>query len=285
MSDLTRARLYIALAYALALIAALMTGWLLRGRNPIVVAAAADLVATVVVFAFSVRTDNSSVYDPYWSVAPLPIVVYWASLGAGGVRPILVGVLVFAWGARLTVNWGRRWRGYHDEDFRYVEIRTRSGRAYWPASLGGIHLMPTIWVFLGLVPVFPALTVARRLNLLDGLAALVTLAAITIETLADRQLRTYLRTRTDPTGILCTGLWSRCRHPNYLGEVLFWWGLFLFGMAARPEWVWSIIGALSITVLFVAVSVPWMDRRMLARHPEWAEHMRRTPGLLPWFRS
>jgi steroid 5-alpha reductase family enzyme len=274
----------VALAHASALAAAVAVAWAVRGSHPIAVAAAADLAATLVVFAFSVRYGNSSVYDPYWSVAPIPIVLYWASLGSGiGGREVAVVALVCAWGIRLTGNWVARWRGLGDEDFRYVEIRKRTGRAYWPASLVSIHLMPTAWVFLGLLPLYPALSApGRPPGALDAAAFAVTGLAIALEAAADGQLRTFLRSRREPGAMLETGLWAVSRHPNYLGEVLFWWGLWLFGLAASPGWAWTIVGPASITLLFLLVSVPWMDRRMLSRHPAYAERMRAVPGLFPW---
>jgi steroid 5-alpha reductase family enzyme len=194
----------------------------------------------------------------------------------------LILALVALWGVRLTGNWAARWRGIGDEDFRYQEIRRRTGRLYWPASLVSIHLMPTIWVFLGLLPLYPALARPNPITVLDVNALVVTAAAIAIEAAADRQLRVFLRTRRDPEAVLDKGLWARCRHPNYLGEVLFWWGLYLFGVAAEPAWAWSGVGPLSITLLFVFVSVPWMDRRLLLRHPAWAQTMKSLPALLPW---
>jgi steroid 5-alpha reductase family enzyme len=272
----------VALAYAVALAAALAVGWALRDRHPIFVAAAADLLATLIVFGFSVGYDNSSLYDPYWSVAPLPIVLCWSAAGGLGLRPFLILVLVALWGVRLTGNWVARWRGIDDEDFRYQEIRRRTGRLYWPASLVSIHLMPTIWVFLGLLPLYPALARPSPIAVLDVAALVVTAAAIAIEAMADRQLRAFLRTRRDPEAVLDKGLWAYCRHPNYLGEVLFWWGLYLFGLAAEPAWAWSVVGPLSITLLFAFVSVPWMDRRLLLRHPAWAQTMNFLPALLPW---
>ena len=277
-------QVFVAAAYLAALLAALTVGHACTGIHPIWIAALGDVAAALVVFAFSVGLDNSSVYDPYWSVAPLPIALYWAASAEGGgfgLRQVLILSLLAIWGARLTANWALRWRGPADEDFRYVEIRAKTGKAYWPASLASIHLLPTAWVFLGLVPIFPALN-RPGLAILDIAAALVTGLAIAVEAIADHQLRRYLRSPHDKDGILDSGLWSRCRHPNYLGEILFWWGLFLFGMAAHPGWIWSIIGPLAITLLFVFVSVPWMDRRMLSRHPAWAEHMKKTPALLPW---
>jgi steroid 5-alpha reductase family enzyme len=275
----------VALAYVVALAVAIAVGWALRERSPLVITAAADVAGTAAVFAFSVLCNNSSVYDPYWSVAPIPIVLYWFSLNQGEpvLRSFLALGLVCLWGLRLTANWVARWRGISDEDFRYAEIRGRTGRFYWPASFVSIHLMPTIWVGLGLLPLFPALaTAGRPFGWLDVLAVIVTLGAIAIEAVADLQLRRFLRRRTDESAVLQTGLWGICRHPNYLGEVSFWWGLYLFGIAASPSWAWSGFGPLSITLLFVTVSIPWMDRRMASRHPAWTERMRTSPALIPF---
>lgn len=276
----------LAVAYAAALAAALAVAWALRGRHPVLVAAAADAAATGVVFAFSVLHDNSSIYDPYWSVAPVPIALYWASLddgGGSGLRRAWVLAIVCLWGLRLTANQLSRWGGLGDEDFRYVELRARSGSWYWPLSLVGVHLLPTIWVFLGLLPVFPALAgPGRAWRALDAAAVAVAGGAVLLEAVADRQLRAFVRGRHDPAAVLDTGVWGACRHPNYLGEILFWWGLFLSGVAAAPGWAWTMVGPLAITLLFVFVSVPWMDRRMAARHPAWVERLRTTPALLPW---
>ena len=247
----------------------------LPGRHPLLVTAVADVAATLVIFAASVRHDNSSIYDPYWSVAPVPIAAWWLSLaapGASAARGWLAAALVLTWATRLTANCMVRWSDLGEEDFRYVEIRRRTGRAYWPASLFTIHLFPTGWVFLGLVPLFPALALpSRPLGWIDAAAALVTGGAVLIEALADLQLRRFLAARTDPGAVLRAGLWRVVRHPNYLGEVLFWWGLWLFGLAADPAWWWTVAGPLAITALFLFVSVPWMDRRMEARHPGWIE--------------
>jgi len=278
----------VTLTYAIALAAGLAVGWTLRGFHPVVVAALADVAATAVVFAFSVGYGNSSFYDPYWSLAPIPIAAYWASLNPDGaeVRQLLALLLVTVWGVRLTANWVVRWQGTDDEDFRYREIRERTGRWYWPASFFSIHLMPTAWVFLGLLPLYPALArPAPGLGVLDGLATAVTVTAIALETVADVQLRRFLRSRREKAAILDTGLWAVSRHPNYFGEVLFWWGVFLFGLAAAPAWWWTAVGPLSITLLFALVSIPWMDRRMLSGHPAWANHRRATSSLVPWPRK
>lgn len=249
-------------------------------------ALAADLVATAVVFAFSVALDNSSMYDPFWSVAPIPVVLYWA-MAPGGEQAVpsrqgLAVLLVVFWGLRLTANQMSRWHGLADEDFRYVDIRRKTGRLYWPASLFGLHLFPTAWVFLALLPVWASVNgPGRPLGWLDAVGFLVAAAAIAIETAADLQLRRFMSSRRERGATLDTGVWGWCRHPNYLGEIGFWWGLWILGFAARPGWWWSAVGPLAITLLFAFASIPMKDRRMLENHPEYADRMKRTSALLP----
>lgn len=255
--------------------------------HPLWVGAAADTAATVAVFAFSVAFDNTSVYDPYWSVAPIAIAPWLATRPEAAAAPLarqaLVITLVTLWGLRLTYNWGVGYPGLGHEDWRYAEMRGKAGRAYWLVSLFGFHYFPTVLVYLGCVPLYSALTSARPLGLLDALAALVTLSAIAIEALADEQLRAFRKKRRTPSEMLDTGLWALSRHPNYFGEVLFWWGLFLFAIAAGTGPLWTIAGAAAITALFLFVSIPMLDRRSAERRPEYKEYMRRVSALVPWF--
>jgi steroid 5-alpha reductase family enzyme len=275
-----------AMAYVAALLAAVYVGRTVFDMHPLVVAGAADLAATVVIFTFSVAYDNSSFYDPYWSVAPPCLAVYWV-LGAPGdvstTRQTLVLLLVFAWGIRLTANWLRGWHGLTHEDWRYVQLREQTGGAYWLASFVGLHLMPTVVVLLGCLPLF--LAVARGtapIGWLDLLATAVTGTAIAIETIADLQLHRF-RATAAPGSTLGTGLWAYSRHPNYFGEALFWWGLWLFGTAAGPAPWWLVAGAAAITAMLFFVSIPLIDDRMRASRPDYAERVARVSALVPWF--
>ena len=278
------------LAYVVAAVVAGAAGWLaaavLGRRDPLLVALSGDLAATVTVFAFSVAWDNTCVYDPYWSVAP-PLLALWFAfrpLGAAD-RPRLwvVLALVALWALRLTWNWARGWQGLGQEDWRYADVRARTGDAYWPASFFALHLMPTLVVFLGCLSLYAALARGTRpFGWLDVVAAVVTFFAVALEAAADGQLRRWTRSRPAPGLTFSVGLWRWSRHPNYFAEVLFWWGLALFGIAAAPFRWWMLLGPVAITALFLGVSVPLMDRRMLARHPSYAERLKRVSGLVPW---
>jgi steroid 5-alpha reductase family enzyme len=284
----SRSFLWILAAYAAGFAAAAATArWIVPGAPTLTLVAWADLAATVAVFLFSAAANNSSVYDPYWSVAPLVIAPWIAArpeaAGAPTARQILVVGLVYAWGLRLTYHWTRNFAGLAHEDWRYVDIRKKVGRLYWLASFAGLHLFPTIQVYMGCLPLLPALTSTRPLGPLDAVATLVTLGAVVIEAVADEQLRAFrLRKDKDPDEIMATGLWSWSRHPNYFGEVSFWWGLFLFGLAGDPGAIWTGAGAVSITLMFALFSIPALDKRSAARRPAYAEHMKRVSAIVPW---
>jgi steroid 5-alpha reductase family enzyme len=282
----TVGRLVSGVTYVVALGAAVLVVDVAGASHPLAALGLGTLVATVVVFAASVVTDNSSMYDPYWSLQPVAIAGYylWTGWGGLGARQIMVTILVVLYALRLTSNFYRDWPGLGKEDFRYAAFRARFGRAYWPVSFAGVHLFPTIMVYLGCLPLYAVTrSGAAGLNWLDAGRVVVLLGAIVLAFVADEQLRVF---RSDPRNrgrSILTGLWAYSRHPNYLGEVATWWGLWLFGLAAGLVWWWTVVGAAAITALFVFASVPMMEKRALATREGYREYRERTPMLLPAF--
>lgn len=284
---MAKAFLLVIAAYALAGAAAIGVGIWFRAQSPVVVVALADLAATIVIFVFSVITSNSSMYDPYWSVAPVPIALFWllqpGSNGFANPRHVLIFALLCLWATRLTTNWAIQWRGLGHEDWRYRDIRKQTGIFYWPVSFLGIHLMPTVLVFLGSLALWPTLSdLNTQLTWLDVVAALVMLTAVLIEGTADWQMRRFRRKSGATRQVIPPGLWSLSRHPNYFGEVLFWWGLYLFVPLAYPNFWWVIIGPLAILLLFLGTSIPLMERHLLAGHPTYREYQKRVSAFFPW---
>jgi len=229
--------------------------------------ALANIVATLLVFLFSTLTKNASIYDPYWSLIPILTVFYWF-------RPLLVFhgatvyhwiviALVAVWGIRLTINWILRWKGIKDEDWRYTQLREKTKKWFPMANLWGIHLMPTILTFLGSLPLYFFYDVYSKPNVpLFVMAALITFSAIIIETVADYQLRQFRNQAHVKNKMLNSGLWRSFKHPNYLGEVVFWWGIYLFGLSINTAYWRLFLGPVAITFLFVFVSIPMMDQHL-----------------------
>ena len=252
--------------------------------HPLIAIAAADLAATIFIFLISVSVNNSSIYDPYWSVKPLVIAgyYYFSVTPEISARESVVLALVFLYSLRLTSNFYRDWPGLAKEDFRYVNFRKKFPGGYWGISFLAVHFFPTVMVYLGCLPMFAIFTAETSpLNILDLAGTVVLLSAVIYAFVADEQLRRFKETPANHGRTIGSGLWSLSRHPNYLGEISTWWGLFLFALAAGGEWWWTGAGALAITLLFVFASIPLMEERMLATRPDYAEYRKRVPSLLP----
>jgi steroid 5-alpha reductase family enzyme len=246
----------------------------------------ADVIATTVVFIFSVYFRNSSVYDPYWSVVPPVIAIYLIKLFPDGneIRQILLLVLFCFWSVRLTTNWWRGWKGMKHQDWRYTSIAEKTGKFYWPVSFLGIHFMPTIFVFLGCLPLWYALSSSEPFNIFDVIAAIFTFSAIVIEWISDEQLIKFRKTSSGES-FINTGLWAVSRHPNYLGEISFWGGVFLFAVSAtgfiHSTGLWTGIGFISMVILFKFISIPLMENRNITRKPGYLDYCKKVPALFP----
>ncbi|MBQ9703934.1 MAG: DUF1295 domain-containing protein, partial [Clostridia bacterium] len=90
----------------------------------------ADTVATIVCFIFSLIFKNSSVYDPYWSVAPIVILVGYSIVNGLNILGVLTLIAVCYWGIRLTANWTYTFKGLTHQDWRYTMLCEKTGKLY-----------------------------------------------------------------------------------------------------------------------------------------------------------
>jgi len=243
---------------------------------------AADCAATLVVWGFGLKWRNVSVYDPYWSVAPPVILTAWAFYKHCFTVPaILLLVAVWYWGTRLTLNWAYTFKGIDHEDWRYTRYReSLSPFRFHIVNFFGLNYFPTLIVFAAMLPgllVFDS-TAPAGAGIWAGFA--MCLAAPTIQLIADSQIHRF---RVSNPGRYCDiGLWKHGRHPNYFGEILMWWGVWVMyvsleGLSTRP---WLVLGALAMTAMFLFISIPMMERRQLQNKPGYAEYRSRTRILI-----
>lgn len=253
-------------------------------ENPYWALGAGYLAATAVIYASACLTNNGSMFDAYWSVIP-PLGAVWMAVNApNGIdrtRTILVLVVLMVWGVRLTLNWVRGWTGLGHEDWRYLDMYAKSSSPPWLISLFGVHLFPTLMLWLGSLAFVVALTRSgNALGVLDYLAAVVGISAAVIELIADEQMRAFGRNKT-PGAIMESGLWRFSRHPNYFGEILLWLSLFIFALATGIGFWWTGIGVVAMLAMFLGASIPMLDGRSEARRPAFADYRRRTSALIP----
>lgn len=265
-----------------------ITTWILVSDLPEVLRfLAADLAMTVVCFAFSLVKRNSSVYDAFWSVIPFYFVLAWIILNMGdlSIWAWISFAVVSLWSWRLTLNWVRSWTDFSHEDWRYVNLARQTGKWYPLVNFSGIHLFPTLMVFAGMWPLFYVVD-GELMNVgLFLLGTVISLTGIALQFFADNELARFRR-RPNPKKdeILQAGLWAVCRHPNYLGEMMFWIGLAFIGVSHGAPLV-TLVGAVAMILMFQFVSIPMKEKRMVNSRPEWAEYCSRVPKLLPKLRA
>lgn len=105
---------------------------------------------------FSTILVNSSVYDAYWSLTPMVMIIWlWISEKAFSPMQILFFIAFNLWAIRLTLNWVHVFTDFSYEDWRYRKFRDESNRVLWPIiNFWGIHMMPTLVVFAGMLPIY-----------------------------------------------------------------------------------------------------------------------------------
>lgn len=243
----------------------------------------ADLAMTLFVFACSLYYRNSSVYDAYWSVIPFYFVLALLAIYRDdlGWEQYAAAAVVSLWSWRLTLNWRRSWPGFDHEDWRYRDMAASSGKWYPLVNFLAIHLIPTLMVFGGMLPVF--FVFSQELSslglLIAGLA--VSLSGTALEFFADNTLAAFRRRADRPAGqVLSEGLWGKCRHPNYLGEMLFWAGLALAGQAFSAPW-YASLGLAAMLLMFAFASIPMKEARMASRYKDFEAYKAATPMLIP----
>ena len=237
----------------------------------------ADIAATVAIYIMSLITDNASFYDPYWSVQPIVILPLAAAYFRSPGCAVIIAVVAF-WAVRLTANWAYTFMGLSFMDWRYQQIKEKTKKLYPLVNFAGIQMVPTLIVFACILPAikFFELHAAFDPKMLIG-AAICVFAAV-LQLISDIQMHTYRKNRTTP--FISTGLWKYSRHPNYLGEILMWWGLYICVVLAEPSlWIYGF-GALANTLMFLFISIPLADGRQ-SRKEGFAEYKKRTRMLLP----
>jgi steroid 5-alpha reductase family enzyme len=234
-------------------------------------------------FLISLFRRRNDVADVAWGLGF--VLLAWTSFflsGGSGARGVLAGILVCIWGLRLSWHIHARHRG-KPEDFRYMAWRREWGKWFYARSYVQVYLLQGALLFLVALPV---LLINRSpggaLGTLEVMGVCVWLFGFLFEAVGDAELARFTRDPLNRGKILQSGLWRYTRHPNYFGEVVQWWGIWVVAVGVPGGW-FGIVGPLTITFLILKVSgIPMLEKKM-AENPDFAEYTRRTSVFLPWF--
>ena len=246
---------------------------------------AAVMAMMFAVWLFSLLKRDASIVDVFWGLGF--VVVAWLTfLKADGYlgRKVLITVLTTLWGLRLALyicirNWG------HGEDSRYQAWRAQYGARFWWVSLFTVFGLQGVllWTISLTLQVGQISAIPAKLVMLDLLGMIIWAVGFIFEAVADWQLYRFKADPENKGKVMNKGLWAYTRHPNYFGESLVWWGLFIITLAT-PGSTWVVISPLLITFLLVKVSgVTLLEKTIVDSRPEYADYIKSTSSFIPWF--
>jgi steroid 5-alpha reductase family enzyme len=193
----------------------------------------------------------------------------------------LVVALVSLWGLRLSgyLTWRNLGKG---EDYRYRAMREKRGKSYVWQSLFIVFGLQGAIMWIVSLPVQASQVSAASLGLWDAAGVLLWTAGWLCETIADVQLARFKARPQNKGQVLDRGLWRYTRHPNYFGDFLVWWGIYLVAVGSGAYW--TVISPLLMSVLLRRVSgVTLLESTLKETKPGYAAYVSKTNAFFPWF--
>ncbi len=191
---------------------------------------------------------------------------------------LIVNIMVSLWGIRLFYYILRR-NIFAKEDFRYANWRKEWGKWVVPRAFIQVFMLQGLFQFIiGSVPYHLNiyLTDFKYISLIGVLTWFI---GYLFQVIGDYQLKEYLRL-PDRDPLMKNGLWSITRHPNYFGESVMWWGIYLFGVLNGVPW-YLVVSPLTITLILYFISTPLLEKRMKKREG-WLTYSSKTPMFFPF---
>lgn len=242
----------------------------------------ADVIATIFIFIVGCFLKTASIYDPYWSVQT--IVIYLSLLifkNKWDLGSILFLIAILFWAIRLTYNFITTFNSLKYIDWRYKMLKEKTNKFYPFVSLLGIHEVPTIIVYAASLPMFFYVINDFEFSYLNLIGLIIMIIATVIELISDYNMHTFIKNRKSRAEINRTGIWKYSRHPNYLGEILFWYGAALVIILADFSYWYLIIGAIMNNCLFLFISIPMAENHMKLYKTDFDIYKKEVRMLLP----
>lgn len=238
------------------------------------------IVAEIILFGVSVIIRRQDFVDILWGpkIAAISLTTLALTKSVNVLNFLLI-MLVIIWAARLATHIALRRRG-SKEDKRYLEISRHWGKYFYLRSFLQTFILQGFLALLVASPVIMSSFNSPKINLFIIFIGLFFWSlGFVFETVADFQL--YRFTKNKKTGVMDKGLWRYSRHPNYFGEVLLWWGIFIVSISNPENFFIKILGPITITVLIFTVSgIPMLEKRY-KDNIEYQKYAKKTSIFFP----
>ena len=240
----------------------------------------ADIVATVFVWLMGIVFKTASMYDPYWSLQTL--VIYLALLfyhNNWNLGTILLLAVVTLYSIRLTTNFILGFDSLSYVDWRYKMLHQKSGKLYPFVNLLGICMFPTLVVYCCSLPTIVYANIGT-FQYWDIIGLSVVLLGIYLEFISDIQMKRFVKYRSSRSEVINIGLWKYSRHPNYLGEILIWFGVASVLIIGHFSYWYFIFGAILNLLMFIFISIPMEEKHLKEYKENYDVYLKTTSPLL-----
>ncbi|MBP6731190.1 MAG: DUF1295 domain-containing protein, partial [Chitinophagales bacterium] len=196
----------------------------------------------------------------------------------------LVSYLVILWGLRLAIYLGIRNIG-QPEDFRYANWRKEWGSNFVWRSFLQVFMLQGLVMFINTLPIVVVnsdLSVFKSYKVLYPVGCAVWCVGFFFEALGDYEMYMFKSSHHPKGKVMNTGLWRYTRHPNYFGEAVMWWGIFLLAIPSG-HWYISVWAPVTITFLLLRVSGVTLLEKKYEGNDEYSQYKRNTNSFFPWF--
>lgn len=228
---------------------------------------------------YGFKQNRHDVADVMWSLWFVAFTLSTASLFVDelGFQVFTIICMIVLWAARLSLHIGKRFKSKKSQDKRYVELLKHTGSI---TKFFKVYILQALLAYVILTPVTLFIISGKQTNILVfAIGLIVFITGLAIESISDWQLAKFLKT-AKKNSVCDSGLWAYSRHPNYFGEVVLWYGIFLCTFNSLAN-IWTIIGPLTITFLILKVSgVPMLEKTM-QENPKYAKYIENTPMFWP----
>lgn len=242
----------------------------------------ADISATTLVYLTGLIFKTPSVYDPYWSVQTfiiyLGLLFYFNNWNIFTIIPL---VTIGLYSVRLTLNFIIGFNSLKYVDWRYKMLKEKTGKIFQLVNYLGINMFPTLVVYLASVPLFVFASLSfDSYSYFSLIGSGIILLGTLLELIADIEMKKFIKVRKSRSEIINIGLWKYSRHPNYLGEILIWFGVALILLIPHIEYAYWISGALVNLIMFLVISIPMEEKHMMEYKPGMLDYKKTTSMLL-----
>ena len=231
-------------------------------------------------FVISLLIKRNDIADIAWGLGFVTIVIFLFITQAPTLLSVFVYILTLIWGLRLTIHIGLRSKG-KPEDFRYKKWREEWGKYFVLRSYLQVYLLQGFFMWIISLPIIlVSMAKNQPISPFILVGSIVWLIGFVFESIGDYQLMLFIKQRQNKSDIMQTGLWKYTRHPNYFGEVLVWWGIFIMVLPLEYG-LWAIISPITISFLLLYVSgIPMLEAKY-KDNVAFEEYKKRTSAFFP----